>query len=166
MMMMIEKDMWMKTEIAIFMVWVVGTTCDIQWFLNDTILIPRHVQYSRYWKREHFSAIEQLKTLLQEHHPNENISVRTSLWYTDDDDGNLLWWLSSWSSRSSPSRCLKPLSAGSSTTLRWTDLTETRLSSAPPELNRFFHIPFLDALASLDLKFSLGQWLIFFRISS
>jgi len=33
------------------------------------------VYRGRYWKREHFSAIEQLKTLLQEHHPNENISV-------------------------------------------------------------------------------------------
>ena len=30
----------------------------------------------RYWKREHFSAIEHLKKLLVEHHPNEDISVR------------------------------------------------------------------------------------------
>ena len=30
----------------------------------------------RYWKREHFSAIEHLKKLLIEHHPNEDISVR------------------------------------------------------------------------------------------
>ena len=33
----------------------------------------------RYWKREHFSAIEHLKKLLVEHHPNEDISVRESI---------------------------------------------------------------------------------------
>jgi len=33
------------------------------------------VYRGRYWKREHFSAIEHLKTLLLEHHPNEEISV-------------------------------------------------------------------------------------------
>ena len=84
-MMMIEKDMWIKRDIAMFMVWVVERSCDIQRFLNDIIHTSRHQQRGssgilnilhRYWKREHFSAIEQLKTLLQEHHPNENISVR------------------------------------------------------------------------------------------
>merc|ERR1711971_849528 len=33
------------------------------------------VYRGRYWKREHFSAIEHLKKLLVEHHPNEDISV-------------------------------------------------------------------------------------------
>ena len=42
------------------------------------------------------------------------------------------------------SRFLKPLSAGSSTTLRWTDLTETQWSLAPPELNRFYKHYFSD----------------------
>ena len=36
------------------------------------------VVFCRYWKREHFSAIEHLKKLLVEHHPNEDISVRKS----------------------------------------------------------------------------------------
>ena len=37
------------------------------------------IECFRYWKREHFSAIEHLKTLLLEHHPNEEISVRKKI---------------------------------------------------------------------------------------
>jgi len=33
------------------------------------------VYRERYWKREHFEAIENLKTLLLEHHPEENVTV-------------------------------------------------------------------------------------------
>ena len=37
------------------------------------------IECFRYWKREHFSAIEHLKTLLLEHHPNKEISVREKI---------------------------------------------------------------------------------------
>ena len=44
MMMMIEKDIWMKIEIAMFMVGVVGRTCESQSLLNDIILTSKHQQ--------------------------------------------------------------------------------------------------------------------------
>merc|ERR1712042_382900 len=33
------------------------------------------VYRQRYWKEEHFTAMEKLKALLAEHHPGENISL-------------------------------------------------------------------------------------------
>ena len=37
----------------------------------------------RYWKQEHFQAMESLKELLAVHHPEENISL----------PGAALWWI-------------------------------------------------------------------------
>ena len=108
---------------------------DIQRFLNDIIHTSRHQQ--RECSGILFFQVLETRALLC-YRTTEDFATRapSQREYISKEIHWWWWYISSLSS--SPSRCLKPLSAGSSTTLRWTDLTETRWSLEPPELNRFF----------------------------